>query len=106
MADSPTNPDAANLLNVASSTGNNASGTSRSRRSTRLRNRSLRYPYGMLDSSTDYLKIEIAEYQPPTLNLQGQDKSTFTKTITTTDDTTTEILNEDTFSKFSLTTGR
>ena len=100
MADSPTNPDAANLLNVASSTGNNASGTSRSRRSTRLRNRSLRYPYGMLDSSTDYLKIEIAEYQPPTLNLQGQDNPTFT----TTEDKKVKI-DENAFNKFSLTTG-
>lgn len=94
----------ADLLNAASSTGNNASGTSRSRRSTRLRNRSLRYPYGMLDSSTDYLKIEIAQYQPPTLNLQGQDNPTFT-TTTTTEDKQVTIIDENAFNKFSLATG-
>lgn len=31
----------------------------------------LRYPYRMLDDNTDYLKIDIAEYQPPRLDLQG-----------------------------------
>lgn len=31
-------------------------------------NKSLRYPYAMLKDNTDYLKIEIAEYQPPGLN--------------------------------------
>lgn len=33
--------------------------------------RNLRYPYAMLDSNTDYLKIDIATYSPPTLNLSN-----------------------------------
>lgn len=36
-------------------------------------NRSLRYPYAMLQDNTDYLKIEIAEYQPPGLSLSGNE---------------------------------
>ena len=37
--------------------------------------KSLRYPYRMLDNNTDYLKIEIAEYQPPGLGLGGNDQN-------------------------------
>lgn len=33
--------------------------------------KSLRYPYAMLQDSTDYLKIEIAEYKAPGLNLNN-----------------------------------
>ena len=32
----------------------------------------LRYPYAMLDDNTDYLRIQIATYQPPGLNLSGK----------------------------------
>lgn len=31
--------------------------------------RSLRYPYALMDSNTDYLKIEIAKYEAPGLNI-------------------------------------
>lgn len=33
--------------------------------------KSLRYPYAMLTDSTDYLKMEIAKYVPPNLNLSN-----------------------------------
>ena len=31
----------------------------------------LRYPYAMLDDNTDYLRIQIADYKPPGLNLDN-----------------------------------
>jgi hypothetical protein len=37
-------------------------------------NRTLRYPYGLLKDNTDYLKIDIAEYVAPGLNLQESAK--------------------------------
>ena len=36
---------------------------------------SLRYPYAMLQDNTDHLRIEIAEYVPPKLNLSGEDSA-------------------------------
>jgi hypothetical protein len=35
------------------------------------KSKSLRYPYAMLKDSTDYLRMEIAEYVPPQLNLSN-----------------------------------
>ena len=37
--------------------------------------KSLRYPYEMLRDSTDYLRIEIANYVAPGLNLSGKDSA-------------------------------
>jgi len=37
------------------------------------KSKTLRYPYAMLDNNTDYLKIDIATYEPPKLNLKGLD---------------------------------
>lgn len=41
------------------------------RSDTNIKKTSLRYPYEMLMDNTDYLKIEIAEYVAPGLNLSG-----------------------------------
>ena len=41
------------------------------RSDTNIKKTSLRYPYEMLTDNTDYLKIEIAEYVAPGLNLSG-----------------------------------
>ena len=35
------------------------------------KDKNLRYPYRMLDSNTDYLKIQISDYQPPGLRFEG-----------------------------------
>ena len=43
--------------------------------------RNLRYPYAMLDSNTDYLKIDIATYSPPGLNLSDKDKGAVVENI-------------------------
>ena len=61
--------------------------------------RNLRYPYAMLDSNTDDLKIDIATYSPPTLNLSNA----VVKTGKTDPETKKEIktINKN----FSLETG-
>ena len=38
---------------------------------TNANNKSLRYPYAMLKDSTDYLKIDIAEYKAPGARIEG-----------------------------------
>ena len=67
----------------------------------------LRYPLAMLDSDTDYLKIQIADYQPPTLDLGESTNTTELKkdgkTVVGKDGkpTTTKVINKD----FRLSTG-
>jgi hypothetical protein len=99
-------------LNNAASTGNTASGTKASKKRERIRSRSLRYPYGMLDSSTDYLKIEIAEYKPPRLSLGNDDGRGIEKTVVNDDNINRNNYFDSTRSgktsinpDFSLTTG-
>ena len=63
----------------------------------------MRYPLAMMDSSTDYLRIQIAEYQPPGVTLSGA-SAKGEITIKEKDKVTKkqgDILNKD----FNLTTG-
>jgi len=63
----------------------------------------LRYPYAMLNDNTDYLRIRIAEYKPPKLNLNDVVTTGTTKNIKDGKETTEtrETINEN----FSLQTG-
>jgi hypothetical protein len=63
--------------------------------------RNLRYPYAMLDSNTDYLKIDIATYSPPTLNLSDKDKGA----VVENEDPTTKKKFQTVNKNFSLETG-
>ena len=63
--------------------------------------RNLRYPYAMLDSNTDYLKIDIATYSPPTLNLSDKDKGAVVENIDEETKKTFQTVNKN----FSLETG-
>jgi len=65
--------------------------------------RNLRYPYAMLDSNTDYLKIDIATYSPPDLNLSDKDKGAVVKTGEIDPKTKKEIVTIN--KNFSLDTG-
>ena len=60
----------------------------------------LRYPYRMLDDNTDYLKIDIAEYQPPRLDLQGLTPTRKEGKVTFNDASSSE-----TFKSLQLQTG-
>ena len=68
----------------------------------------MRYPLAMMDSSTDYLRIQIAEYVPPGVNLSSKDNKISTKRV---DDKGKPIVDakgnqiEDISSDFSLRTG-
>lgn len=63
--------------------------------------RNLRYPYAMLDSNTDYLKIDIATYSPPGLNLSDKDKGA----VVENEDPTTKKKFQTINKNFSLETG-
>jgi len=63
--------------------------------------RNLRYPYAMLDSNTDYLKIDIATYSPPGLNLSDKDKGAVVENINPKTKEKFETVNKN----FSLETG-
>ena len=63
--------------------------------------RNLRYPYAMLDSNTDYLKIDIATYSPPGLNLSDKDKGA----VVENEDPTTKKKFQTVNKNFSLETG-
>jgi len=64
----------------------------------------LRYPYAMLKDNTDYLRIDIATYQPPRLNLS--DSVTDGKLVEITKDGKKETKPVKTINtKFSLETG-
>jgi len=68
----------------------------------------MRYPLAMMDSSTDYLRIQIAEYVPPGVNLSSKDNKISTKRVDDkgkpiADDKGNQI--EDISSDFSLRTG-
>jgi hypothetical protein len=65
--------------------------------------RNLRYPYAMLDSNTDYLRIDIATYSPPDLNLSDKDKGAVVETGKIDPDTKKEIVTIN--KNFSLDTG-
>jgi hypothetical protein len=73
------------------------------RSDTNIKKTSLRYPYEMLTDNTDYLKIEIAEYVAPGLNLS--DKTTGIlgeqKEIIDSSDSKVDTINQN----FSLETG-
>jgi len=63
--------------------------------------RNLRYPYAMLDSNTDYLKIDIATYSPPGLNLSDKDKGAVAENINPETNEKFNTVNKN----FSLKTG-
>lgn len=50
---------------VATNAFNATQNTNSGEKKTEITTQVLRYPYKMIDSSTDYLEIKIAEYQPP-----------------------------------------
>jgi hypothetical protein len=65
----------------------------------------LRYPYAMLDNSTDYLKIQIAKYVPPQSNLGEQLGSVVGEEVPVTDKDGKQIKVNPLNKAFSLESG-
>jgi len=65
----------------------------------------LRYPYAMLDDNTDYLRIQIATYQPPRLNLSDEKTGILGKEIIKNEGKKNEVKYNEINTNFSLKTG-